>query len=181
MRTDLNHLIWIDLEMTGLYPERDVIIEIASVVTDLQLNILAEGPEVAIHQSDTLLATMDDWNTRTHGASGLTERVRKSLCDEKAAERLTIDFLAAYVPCGVSPICGNSVGQDRQFLRRHMPILESYFHYRNLDVSTLKILAQCWCPELLENFSKTNRHRALDDIRESIQELAYYRTHLFNF
>ena len=180
MKTDFNHLIWIDLEMTGLDPEKDVIIEIASVVTDLQLNILAEGPQVAIHQSDALLATMDDWNTRTHGASGLTERVRKSLCDEGTAEKLTLDFLTTYVPCGVSPICGNSVGQDRQFLRRHMPTLESYFHYRNLDVSTLKILVQCWCPELLENFSKTNQHRALDDIRESIQELAYYRTHLFN-
>ena len=178
MGPDPNNLIWIDLEMTGLNPDDDVIIEVATIVTDSNLNILAEGPEIAVHQSDEALAKMDEWNTRTHGESGLTERVRTSAISNTVAQRMTIEFLEGYVPAGTSPICGNSIGQDRQFLRRHMPDLETFFHYRNLDVSTLKILAQRWRPDILEGFKKAGTHRALDDIRESIQELMYYRTHL---
>ncbi|OTA20809.1 oligoribonuclease [Xenorhabdus beddingii] len=172
-----NNLIWIDLEMTGLDPERDRIIEIATIVTDSELNILAEGPVIAVHQSDEQLALMDDWNVRTHTGSGLVERVKKSQFDDTEAEKATIAFLEQWVPAGKSPICGNSVGQDRRFLFRYMPELEKYFHYRYLDVSTLKELARRWNPEMLSGLSKKNTHQALDDIRESIAELVYYREH----
>ncbi|MFP1906986.1 oligoribonuclease [Lonsdalea quercina] len=172
-----NNLIWIDLEMTGLDPERDRIIEIATLVTDAHLNILAEGPTLAVHQPDSQLALMDDWNVRTHTGSGLVERVRASTYDENTAAQETIAFLREWVPEGKSPICGNSVGQDRRFLFRYMPELESYFHYRYLDVSTLKELARRWKPEILTGFKKQNTHQALDDIRESVAELAYYREH----
>lgn len=172
-----NNLIWIDLEMTGLDPERDRIIEIATLVTDANLNVLAEGPTLAVHQPDSQLALMDDWNVRTHTASGLVERVKASRVDEEAAQRETIAFLQQWVPAGKSPICGNSIGQDRRFLFRYMPELEAYFHYRYLDVSTLKELARRWKPEILAGFKKRNTHQALDDIRESVAELAYYREH----
>ncbi|ACZ78502.1 oligoribonuclease [Dickeya zeae] len=172
-----NNLIWIDLEMTGLDPERDRIIEIATLVTDANLNVLAEGPTLAVHQPDSQLALMDDWNVRTHTASGLVERVKASRVDEDAAQRETIAFLQQWVPAGKSPICGNSIGQDRRFLFRYMPELEAYFHYRYLDVSTLKELARRWKPEILTGFKKRNTHQALDDIRESVAELAYYREH----
>ncbi|WP_338803962.1 oligoribonuclease [Xenorhabdus griffiniae] len=172
-----NNLIWIDLEMTGLDPERDRIIEIATIVTDSELNILAEGPVIAVHQPDAQLALMDEWNVRTHTASGLVERVKQSQFGDAQAEKATIAFLEQWVPAGKSPICGNSVGQDRRFLFRYMPELEKYFHYRYLDVSTLKELARRWKPEMLSGFSKKNTHQALDDIRESIAELVYYREH----
>ncbi|REF25800.1 oligoribonuclease [Xenorhabdus cabanillasii] len=175
-----NNLIWIDLEMTGLDPERDRIIEIATIVTDSELNILAEGPVIAVHQSDEQLALMDDWNVRTHTASGLVERVKRSSFDEAEAEKVTVAFLEQWVPAGKSPICGNSIGQDRRFLFRYMPELEKYFHYRYLDVSTLKELARRWKPELLAGLSKKNSHQALDDIRESIAELVYYRKHFIH-
>ena len=171
------NLIWIDLEMTGLEPEHDVIIEMATIVTDSDLNILATGPVIAVHQSDALLAGMDEWNTRTHGESGLTQRVRDSQISVAEAEAQTIAFLEQWVPKGKSPICGNSIGQDRRFLCRYMPTLEAFFHYRNLDVSTLKILAERWAPQIKEGFQKKGTHQALDDIRESIAELQYYREH----
>lgn len=171
------NLIWIDLEMTGLEPEHDVIIEMATIVTDSDLNILATGPVIAVHQSDALLAGMDEWNTRTHGESGLTQRVRDSKISAAEAEAQTIAFLEQWVPKGKSPICGNSIGQDRRFLCRYMPTLEAFFHYRNLDVSTLKILAERWAPQIKEGFQKKGTHQALDDIRESIAELQYYREH----
>ncbi|MCA6954565.1 oligoribonuclease [Pectobacterium polaris] len=172
---DENNLIWIDLEMTGLNPDHDRIIEIATLVTDANLNVLAEGPVMAVHQSDSQLALMDDWNVRTHGASGLTDRVKASNTDERAAELETLAFLQKWVPAGKSPICGNSIGQDRRFLFRYMPELEAYFHYRYLDVSTLKELARRWKPEILTGFKKQGTHQAMDDIRESLAELAYYR------
>ncbi|MFI8480524.1 oligoribonuclease [Pseudomonas sp. NPDC078700] len=172
-----NNLIWIDLEMTGLDPEHDVIIEMATIVTDSELNILAEGPVIAVHQSDEALAGMDEWNTRTHGESGLTQRVRDSKISSAEAEAQTIAFLEQWVPKGKSPICGNSIGQDRRFLYRYMATLEEYFHYRYLDVSTLKILADRWAPQIKEGFVKKGTHQALDDIRESIAELQYYREH----
>lgn len=178
MPLDNNNLIWIDLEMTGLSPERDVIIEIATVVTDADLNILAEGPTLAIHQCDAVLAGMDEWNTRQHGGSGLTDRVRSSTVTTRSAEQATLDFLAAWVPQGKSPMCGNSICQDRRFLARHMPRLESYFMYRNLDVSTLKELARRWYPEVFAGFSKKSSHLALDDIRDSIAELQHYRRNM---
>ncbi|TDY00005.1 oligoribonuclease [Thiohalophilus thiocyanatoxydans] len=179
MAQDNNNLIWIDLEMTGLDTFNDMIIEIATVVTDNQLNILAEGPMLAIHQSDQILARMDEWNTRQHGQSGLVERVRNSTVDEAEAETRTLEFLREYVPPGISPMCGNSICQDRRFLARCMPRLEAYFHYRNLDVSTLKELANRWAPSISGGLNKASSHLALDDIRDSINELRYYREHLF--
>lgn len=177
MAVSESNLIWIDLEMTGLEPEADRIIEIATVVTDVELNVLAEGPVLAIHQSDDTLAGMDEWNTRQHGGSGLTDRVKASAVTERDAELQTIEFLRQYVPANASPICGNSIGQDRRFLCRYMTELEAYFHYRNLDVSTLKILAQHWAPEMAKGFSKDSSHLALADVHDSIAELAYYREH----
>ncbi len=171
------NLIWIDLEMTGLDPDNDVIIEMATIVTDSQLNVLAEGPVIAVHQSDEVLAGMDEWNTRQHGGSGLTQRVRESQISTAEAERLTLEFLEQWVPKGKSPICGNSICQDRRFLYRQMPTLEAYFHYRNLDVSTLKELAARWAPQIMEGFKKGGTHLALDDIRDSIAELRHYREH----
>ena len=171
------NLIWIDLEMTGLDPDNDVIIEMATIVTDSQLNVLAEGPVIAVHQSDEVLAGMDEWNTRQHGGSGLTQRVRESRISTAEAERLTLEFLEQWVPKGKSPICGNSICQDRRFLYRQMPTLEAYFHYRNLDVSTLKELAARWAPQIMEGFKKGGTHLALDDIRDSIAELRHYRAH----
>lgn len=175
--SNANNLIWIDLEMTGLDPDRDVIIEMATIVTDADLNVLAEGPVIAVHQPESALAAMDEWNTRQHGGSGLTQRVRDSKIDTASAEAQTLAFLQQWVAAGASPICGNSIGQDRRFLYRHMPTLERYFHYRNLDVSTLKILAGLWAPAVKDSFKKSGSHLALDDIRESIAELRHYRQH----
>lgn len=172
------NLIWIDLEMTGLFPEKDVIIEVATIVTDSELNTLAEGPVIAVHQPNEILDQMDEWNTRQHGHSGLTDRVKASAIDTAEAETQTLNFLKKWVPAGKSPICGNSICQDRRFLARLMPELEGFFHYRNLDVSTLKILAQCWYPEVAEGFKKRGAHLALDDIRESISELKHYRKYM---
>ncbi len=174
------NLIWIDLEMTGLDPERERIIEIASIVTDSELNTIAEGPVIAVHQPDELLDAMDEWCTKTHGATGLTQRVKESRVSEREAEMETLRFLEQYVDKGASPICGNSIGQDRRFLVKYMPELEAFFHYRNLDVSSLKELARRWKPDILGGFSKKNVHLALDDIRESIEELKYYREHFLN-
>ncbi|MGX5174823.1 oligoribonuclease [Aliikangiella sp. IMCC44653] len=172
-----SNLIWIDLEMTGLEPNKEKIIEIATIVTDKDLNILAEGPVMAIHQPQALLNEMDEWCTTHHGESGLTQRVIESQISEAEAEKATIAFLQEWVEPGKSPMCGNSIGQDRRFLVRYMPALHDYFHYRNLDVSSLKELAVRWKPQILSGFSKQNKHLALDDIKESIQELAYYREH----
>ena len=177
MSQDKQNLIWIDLEMTGLDPEKERIIEIATIVTDKDLNILAEGPVLAIKQSDKLLAKMSDWCVKTHTENGLIERVKNSKLTERAAELQTIDFLKRWVPKGASPICGNSVPQDKRFLYKYMPDLADYFHYRHLDVSTLKELANRWKPEILTQFKKRNTHLALDDIRESINELKFYREH----
>jgi len=173
-----NNLIWIDLEMTGLDTQQDVIIEIATVVTDSELNTLAEGPVLAIHQSEEILNAMDEWNTKQHGNSGLTARVKSSTINEAEAERQTIEFLRQYVPANASPMCGNSICQDRRFLARCMPQLENYFHYRNLDVSSLKELAKRWAPAVFKGFTKESSHLALADIRDSINELKYYREHL---
>ena len=173
------NLIWIDLEMTGLNPDKDRIIEIATVVTDKELTVLAEGPVCAIHQSDDVLAGMDDWNTRQHAMSGLADRVRASTTTEREAEQETLAFLRRHVDPGASPICGNSICQDRRFLIRHMPQLAAYFHYRNLDVSTLKILAKLWLPDVGNRFEKKSVHLALADIHDSIRELRFYREHLF--
>lgn len=177
MPVDANNLIWIDLEMTGLEPEHDVIIEIATVVTDSELNILAEGPIIAIHQPDVILEGMDEWNTRQHGQSGLVDRIKASTFTANDAEQQTLEFLRQWVPEGGSPICGNSIGQDRRFLVKYMRELEAYFHYRNLDVSTLKILAQRWSPDVASGFSKKSSHLAMDDIKDSIAELVHYREH----
>ena len=179
MTQDASNLIWIDLEMTGLDTTSDRIIEIATIVTDGQLNILAEGPVLAIHQPDDILQAMDEWNTRQHGGSGLTERVRQSTLDERAAEQQTIEFLSKYVPQNTSPMCGNSICQDRRFMARCMPELERYFHYRNLDVSTIKELAIRWSPVVARGFKKGSTHLALDDTRDSIRELQYYREYFF--
>ncbi|WP_034911691.1 oligoribonuclease [Erwinia sp. 9145] len=177
MSANASNLIWIDLEMTGLDPKQDRIIEIATLVTDSNLNILAEGPVLAVHQTDEQLALMDEWNVRTHTGSGLVERVKTSQHSERAAELATLAFLKQWVPENSSPICGNSIGQDRRFLFKYMPELEAYFHYRYLDVSTLKELARRWKPEILPGFKKQGTHQAMDDIRESVAELAYYREH----
>jgi oligoribonuclease len=175
-----DNLVWIDMEMTGLDPEREKVLEIATIVTDSQLNLLAEGPVIAIHQSDDILNAMDDWCTKTHGESGLTERCRQSQVNEQQASEQTLAFLHGWVPQGASPLCGNSIGQDRRFMVRHMPELEAYFHYRNVDVSTIKELVRRWKPELLNQFNKRGTHQALDDIRESIAELQFYRRHVFS-
>ncbi|MDY7115655.1 oligoribonuclease [Halomonas sp. SSL-5] len=168
-------LVWIDLEMTGLDPEKERIIEVATLVTDAELNVVAEGPVIAVKQPDDLLEAMDEWCTKTHGESGLTARVQASDIDTAEAERRTLEFLREHVDAGVSPMCGNSVHQDRRFLEREMPELLAFFHYRNLDVSTLKELAKRWNPGAMAGFKKRNVHLAMDDIKESIAELAHYR------
>ena len=173
-----DNLVWLDLEMTGLNPDEDFIIEIATVVTDKHLSVLAEGPVFAIHQPQSVLADMDEWNTRQHTASGLAARVRQSTTTTREAEQLTLGFLRQFADQGASPICGNSVCQDRRFLVRHMPELASFFHYRNLDVSTLKILANLWAPEIAGRFEKQSTHLALADIHDSIHELRFYRERL---
>lgn len=175
-----SNLVWLDLEMTGLNPEVDRIIEIATVITDSDLKPLAEGPVIAIHQSDTQLNKMDDWCTSQHGKSGLTQRVRDSDITETTAEKETLTFIEKWVPKDKSPMCGNSIYQDRRFLAKYMPTLEAYFHYRNLDVSTLKILAQRWKPSITDGFKKDSAHLALSDIYDSIEELKYYREHMLN-
>jgi oligoribonuclease len=179
MSQDPLNLIWIDLEMTGLDTNKDYIIEIATIVTDSALNILAEGPAIAIHQDDAVLNAMDDWNRNQHGKSGLLARVRASRYTEAQAQRLTLEFLANHVPVGASPMCGNSICQDRRFLARCMPELERYFHYRNLDVSTVKELARRWFPAVHNGFTKESNHLALEDIRDSINELRYYGQNFF--
>lgn len=172
---DANNLIWLDMEMTGLNPAQDRIIEVAIVITDSNLNVLAQSDEIAVHQSDEVLNGMDKWNTSTHGKSGLTDRVKASEFNEAAAESAMLEFLAKWVPKGASPMCGNSICQDRRFMANYMPKLEAYFHYRNLDVSTLKELAKRWQPEVAKGFTKRSAHTALADIIESIDELRYYR------
>lgn len=173
------NLIWIDLEMTGLDTLNDEIIEIATIVTDKDLNILGEGPVMAVHQTEEILITMDEWNQKQHGSSGLLDRVRQSTIGLREAELTTVRFLEQYVPEGISPMCGNSICQDRRFLARSMPQLESFFHYRNLDVSSIKELAKRWAPDIAKQFKKQGAHLALEDIHESIRELAFYRSALF--
>jgi oligoribonuclease len=175
MAADSNNLIWIDMEMTGLVPDSDRVIELAVVITDAQLNTVAEGPVLVVHQPDEVLGAMDSWNRSVHGKSGLVDKVKASTLDEAAAERQMLDFLAEHVPAGVSPMCGNSICQDRRFLARWMPRLEAFFLYRNLDVSTLKELAKRWKPEVVKGLKKESKHEALSDIYESIEELKYYR------
>ena len=179
MAQDAEHLIWIDLEMTGLDTQADAIIEMATIVTDRDLNLVEEGPVIAVHQPQAALDAMDDWNKKTHSKSGLIARVQASGYDTAAAQRETLAFLQQHVPPRASPMCGNSICQDRRFLARLMPELEAFFHYRNLDVSTIKELARRWAPEVYKGFDKNAPHVALDDIRESVRELRYYRQHLF--
>ena len=174
------HLIWIDLEMTGLIPESDRIIEIATIVTNTDLQIIAEGPVIAIHQSAAVMSSMDEWNQRHHSASGLVERVSLSPLNESDAEQATLQFLSQYCERSFSPMCGNSICQDRRFLARYMPTLEAFFHYRNLDVSSVKELAKRWRPDIMEGVTKQSAHKALDDIHDSINELRHYREHFFN-
>ncbi len=177
MAKNNDNLVWIDMEMTGLDPETCKVLEIATIVTDPQLNVIAEGPVIAVHQSDAILDDMDEWCTRVHGESGLTQRCRDSEFDEDVAAKQTIAFLAQYVDAGKSPLCGNTIGQDRRFMVKYMPELEAYFHYRNVDVSTIKELVRRWKPEAVSSFEKKGAHQALDDIRESIAEMQHYRKH----
>lgn len=179
MTVSAQNLVWIDMEMTGLDPEENVVLEIATIVTDKDLNVLAEGPVIAIHQSDEELAKMDDWNVNTHTKSGLVARVKASQHDEAKAVAETLEFIRLWVPERTSPLCGNSIGQDRRFMVKHMSELEAFFHYRNVDVSTIKELVRRWQPALLDQFKKSGTHQALDDIRESIAELQFYRSHVF--
>jgi len=180
MAVNENNLIWIDLEMTGLDVDNDRILEIATVITDSHLNVLAEGPVLAIYQPDEVLEGMNEWSQKHHGESGLIDRVHASHDDESSAEKATLEFLAEWTPAGKSPMCGNSICQDRRFLWNYMRKLENYFHYRNLDVSTVKILAQRWAPQVAAALNKNSEHKALQDIRDSIDELKYYRQHLFS-
>ncbi len=177
MAHDANHLVWLDMEMSGLEPERERIIELAMIVTDSQLTTIAESPVWAVHQDDACLDAMDEWNRKTHGRSGLIDRVRASILDEAAVEAAALAFMQGYVAQAASPLCGNSIGQDRRFMVKYMPQLEAWFHYRNLDVSTLKELCRRWKPEVAKAFVKRSEHTALADIRESIAELAHYREH----
>ncbi len=177
MAQDQNHLIWVDMEMTGLVPESDHILEVAVVITDSALNTVAEGPVLVVHQDNAILDAMDDWNKNTHGRSGLIDRVKSSVLNDAQVEAQMIAFLQEHVPSGASPMCGNSICQDRRFMARWMPRLESYFHYRNLDVSTLKELVKRWKPEIAKGLKKPGKHEALADIYESIEELKYYREH----
>ena len=179
MTQSADNLVWVDLEMTGLDTMNDSIIEIATIITDSQLNILAQGPVVAIHMDDSTIAAMDEWNSKTHSQTGLIERIRKSKYTSSDAERMTLEFLQRFIPANASPMCGNSICQDRRFMARLMPGLEAYFHYRNLDVSTLKILTGKWAPAG-QQFQKDSRHVALEDIRDSINELKFYREQYFN-
>ena len=175
MAQDANHLIWIDMEMSGLLPDTDRILEVALVVTDGNLNTVAEAPVLVVHQSNEVLDAMDAWNKGTHGKSGLIEKVKAAIMDDAEVEAQMIEFLKQHVPAGKSPMCGNSICQDRRFMARYMPQLEAYFHYRNLDVSTLKELAKRWKPDLKNGFVKANKHEALADIYESIEEMKFYR------
>jgi oligoribonuclease len=175
LTADENRLVWVDMEMSGLIPESDRVLELAMVVTDAELNVVAEGPVIAVHQDDSVLDKMDAWNRSTHARSGLTSRVRDSRVDEAAGERQMLEWIARYVPAGRSPMCGNSICQDRRFMARWMPQLEAFFHYRNLDVSTLKELARRWKPEVFRSFEKKSRHEALAYVYESIAELKHYR------
>ena len=179
MTVSAQNLVWIDMEMTGLDPEQNVVLEIATIITDKDLNVLAQGPVIAIHQSDEELAKMDEWNVNTHTKSGLVARVKASEHDEARAVAETLEFIRQWVPERTSPLCGNSIGQDRRFMVKHMSDLEAFFHYRNVDVSTIKELVRRWQPELLDQFKKSGSHQALDDIRESIAELQFYRAHVF--
>lgn len=178
MAANDNRLVWLDMEMTGLDPEKERIIEVAVVVTEPDLAVVAEGPVLVIHQPDSLLAAMDSWNQATHGRSGLIDKVRASTLTEAQAEDILLDFLSRHVPAGKSPLCGNTISQDRRFMYAYMPNLERFFHYRNLDVSTLKELARRWAPAVYKGFEKKSRHEALADIYESIEEMKYYREHL---
>ena len=179
MAQDQNHLIWLDMEMTGLNPDSDRIIEIAMVVTNSNLDVVAEGPVIAVHQPDAVLDAMDEWNKNTHGRSGLIDRVKASTTGEAEAEQIYLEFMKQYIPSRTSPMCGNSIGQDRRFMARYMPALEDWFHYRNLDVSTVKELCKRWRPEVAKAFAKRSAHTALADIEESIDELRHYRAHFF--